>query len=65
MNTYIFEESKGIAYAPLHIDEIFCLVDGSIQCAMEHGHCYCYPHTTTTKANILSSLVEAFKIIKW
>jgi hypothetical protein len=30
MNTYMFEESKGIAYAPLHIDEILCLVDGNI-----------------------------------
>jgi hypothetical protein len=67
MNTYLSEESRGIACAPLHIDEILCLVDGSIQCAMEkiHGHCYCCPHTTATKAGTLPSSVEAFRIIKW
>jgi hypothetical protein len=65
MNTYLFEENEGIAYAPLHIDEILYLVDGNIQYAMEHSHCYCCPHTTITKANTLPSSVEAFKIIKW
>jgi len=24
------EESRGIAYAPLHIDEILCFIDGNI-----------------------------------
>jgi hypothetical protein len=67
MNTYLSEESRGIACAPLHIDEILCFVDGSIQCAMEkiHGHCYCCPHTTATKASTLPSSVEGFRIMKW
>jgi hypothetical protein len=67
MNTYLSEESRGIACAPLHIDEILCLVDGSIQCAMEkiRGHYNCCPHTTATKASTLPSLVEAFRIVKW
>jgi hypothetical protein len=67
MNTYLSEESRGIACAPLHIDEILCLVDGSIQCAMEkiRGHYNCCPHTTATKASTLPSSVEAFRIIKW